>query len=543
MSSENNGNETDDSLKNQMSIIEDYIEANPELELTDSYMDNGYTGTNFNRPEFQRLMNDVKCGKIQCIVVKDLSRFGRDYVETGYYMETILPRLNVRLIAINDNYDSSREEDQDSMAVSIKNLINEMYAKDLSVKILAAEEIRRSRDDVLPHGRTPYGYMKSDDHSQYLAEPEAAQYVRTIFQWIRMGVTCGEAARRLNAMKVLTPEEYRKRNDGKPYRLKKWDSESLVQIVENRVFCGDVCMGKLRQAQYRGIKQHWVDQDEWVIRMDAHEPLVPRKDFEAIWNRENVSNSYTERFRKYNIQIREEVRDQMKGMVYCAECGKRMFYTRYSKDYSAATQEELEKNERAKKSGNRKSDYYMCPPLNGDAKCGGHKISADLLKMIVTDQIQLQIKTASDLKTIIESNRKNKQEKDPLLSLTRKLTAIQGKISSAENRILSLYEDYMDGILTVEDYRILEKECKSKIEQFENDKELLETEYRKVKKQFDSFDRLCTALKDKKIGMEFNEQLTRELVDRIDVGKYGEIEVHFSFKDTIASVIEALEAQ
>ena len=543
LSSENNGNETDDSLKNQMSIIEDYIENNPELELNDRYMDNGYTGTNFNRPEFQRMMNDVRSGKIQCIVVKDLSRFGRDYVETGYYMETILPLLNVRLIAVNDNYDSSRTEDRDSMSIAIKNLVNEMYAKDLSVKILAAEEARRCRDDVLPKGRTPFGYVKSADHTQYLVEPETAQYVRAAFQWVRMGVTCGEVSRRLTAMKVLTPEEYRKCIDKQTYRLKKWNPESMVEIIRNHVFCGDVCMGKFRQAQYRGIKEHMVDSDQWVIRVDAHEPLVSRQDFETIWNREGVSNCYSERFREYNILIREEVRDQMKGIVYCSECGRRMLYTRYCKDYSAATPEEIEKKERAKKSGNRKSDYYICPPLNGDAVCGGHKISADLLKMIVTDQIQLQMKTALDLKVLIENNRKMKQDKDPVISLSRKLTAIQGKITEAENRRISLYEDYTDGILSVEDYRILEKECRSKMDGYEKEKTLLENNLQKVKKQFEAFNRLCEVLKDKKIGMEFNEQLTHELVDQINISKTGEIEVQFSFRDTIASVIEALETQ
>ena len=136
-----------------------------------------------------------------------------------------------------------------------------------------------------------------------------------------------------------------------------------------------------------------------------------------------------------------------------------------------------------------------------------------------------------------------KQDKDPVISLSRKLTAIQGKITEAENRLISLYEDYTDGILSVDDYRILEKECRSKTDGYEKEKTLLENNLQKVKKQFEAFNRLCEVLKDKKIGMEFNEQLTHELVDQINISKTGEIEVQFSFRDTIASVIEALETQ
>lgn len=149
LSVENGGNETDETLVVQQMLVEKFIEEHPDLKLAGTYIDNGFSGTNFERPGFLKLMEDVRSGKIQCIVVKDLSRFGRDYLETGYYLETILPRLNVRFIAITDDYDSSRKEDRENISVPLKNMVNAMYAKDMSKKILAAKDAQRKREILL----------------------------------------------------------------------------------------------------------------------------------------------------------------------------------------------------------------------------------------------------------------------------------------------------------------------------------------------------------------------------------------------------------
>ena len=166
LSMENNGHEDEDSLMNQIDYVNSYIlEHADEYELVGTYVDNGHTGTNFDRPDFARMMDDVNHGKIGCIVVKDLSRFGRDYIETGVYIENILPKLRVKLIAINDNFDSSRDADRQSISAPVKNMVNEMYSKDISRKMFTANKIRRMKRGVLPLGPDPYGYRKDkDDH-------------------------------------------------------------------------------------------------------------------------------------------------------------------------------------------------------------------------------------------------------------------------------------------------------------------------------------------------------------------------------------------
>ena len=165
LSVENGGNETDETLVVQQMLVERFIEEHPDLRLEEVYIDNGFTGTNFERPGFMRLMEDVRSGKVQCIVVKDLSRFGRDYLETGYYLETILPKLNVRFIAITDDYDSSRKEDRENISVPIKNMVNAMYAKDMSKKILAAKEAQK-RNGNITLSKVAFGYVRSEDKTR-----------------------------------------------------------------------------------------------------------------------------------------------------------------------------------------------------------------------------------------------------------------------------------------------------------------------------------------------------------------------------------------
>lgn len=196
LSVENGGNETDETLVVQQMLVERFIEEHPDLRLEEVYIDNGFTGTNFERPGFMRLMEDVRSGKVQCIVVKDLSRFGRDYLETGYYLETILPKLNVRFIAITDDYDSSRKEDRENISVPIKNMVNAMYAKDMSKKILEAKEAQK-RNGNITLSKVAFGYVRSEDKTRQVVDETVASVVRMIFQWTLLGVNKREIADRL----------------------------------------------------------------------------------------------------------------------------------------------------------------------------------------------------------------------------------------------------------------------------------------------------------------------------------------------------------
>lgn len=233
LSVENGGHETEDSLHTQILQIHNYIRENPELTLTDTYADNGFTGTRFDRPEFERMMQDVRTGKIQCIVVKDLSRFGRDYIETGSYLETIFPMLHVRFIAINDDFDNIRQSDVDSLAVPIKNMVNSLYAKDISKKISLSYQMRREKG-IPTSWCTPYGYQLNQQGNKFEAT-EDAKWVKLIYQWYLAGVSTNEIARRLEFLEVARPNERlnRKLHEGDDPTYNKWHPSTVLRILNS----------------------------------------------------------------------------------------------------------------------------------------------------------------------------------------------------------------------------------------------------------------------------------------------------------------------
>lgn len=263
LSVENGGHETEDSLHTQILQIHNYIRENPELTLTDTYADNGFTGTRFDRPEFERMMQDIRTGKIQCIVVKDLSRFGRDYIETGSYLETIFPMLHVRFIAINDDFDNIRQSDVDSLAVPIKNMVNSLYAKDISKKISLSYQMRREKG-IPTSWCTPYGYQLNQQGNK-LEATEDAKWVKLIYQWYLAGVSTNEIARRLEFLEVARPNERlnRKLHEGDDPTYNKWHPSTVLRILNSSAYIGELVSGKTQTASYKGIGLHPVEKKEW----------------------------------------------------------------------------------------------------------------------------------------------------------------------------------------------------------------------------------------------------------------------------------------
>ncbi len=543
LSIENGGNETDESLRNQMAILYSFINEHPELELAGSYADNGFTGTNFERPAFQSLMEDIQIGKIRCIVVKDLSRFGRDYLEAGFLLDTVLPRLNVRFISVNDNYDSFRKDDQDKISVPIKNIVNSMYSKDQSRKMTIAAEARRMRSDVVPNGRAPFGYDFSEDKSKYIVDPVAAQYVRAIFQWMRIGIKIDEIANRMNQMGVPTPSDYRNLKNGKPSLNKKWTYSTVRTILYNPSYVGDVCMGRLRQCLYKAEPVRKTEQEEWTVYKDTHEPLVSRGDYQEILDITKQENCYSARSKSYNVKARENFRDQMTGLVYCAECGRRMNYILYRNDYSRATEEEIRKGLRSRKNGLGRVEFYSCPPLAGEAKCGGHRISTNLLKMIVMDQLNFQIRTMSDMANVLEKLKKENGGKDPILSSLKKMNSIEGKLADIGNTIMKSYEDLADGVITEREYDNVRENLLKKKENLEQEYVDLKKDYSKQLRLLDKFSDVNKKFEGICYGYEFDEALVKNTVERITVTAAGDVEIRFSFADVVCDTVELLRGE
>ena len=325
------GNRPSDSIDNQLAIMKNFIKLHPEFSDYKVYTDSGFTGTNFNRPAFTQLMDDVRAGRINCIIVKDLSRFGRDYLETTNYIEVILPFLDVRLISVNDHFDTDEKSNGNKeLEVTLKNLVNDMYAKDISKKISSTvQQNMESGKNLCSHA--PYGYVidRDDPMRRLYPNKDTAPILREIFQMVADGKTLGKVAGILYEWRINSPGDYLK--TGKVYfeddeEGHLWISSTLSRMLKNEVYLGHLAQGKKRARLYNNEKEHRVSKTEWVIVENVHEPIIPENLFHEVGKILNGKWNRTLEIRKNNAQFPQK-EDRYGGLVYCACCGRRMYFT------------------------------------------------------------------------------------------------------------------------------------------------------------------------------------------------------------------------
>ena len=515
------GEEDAQSLQGQIELIRQYIAVHPEFEIVDVYADLGVSGTTFDRPEFARLMGDVGNGKVQCIVVKDLSRFGRNFLETGYYLENLLLRLNVRFIAINDDYDSTRKADRESLAAPIKNLINEMYAKDFSKKQTAYYEHSVQQGTKIIE-RSTYGYSLDKKHNRLVPNPETAPIVQMIFRWYLMQYTHGDIARRLNALGIPTPSVYKALyEENKPCPQDRWYINRVKGILCKETYMGDTVHGKRRKILYKNVQTYHANPEDWVIHQNTHEALVTREAFaQAAQLREKRAAQHQEQLMA-RAERRSTSRDIFPCKVFCKDCGETMHYLRYV-------------------IGNVKDQQYGAEYQCFHSKESGKKqclqtIQADYLKAVVMAQIKVLLKAMTDCENSIKKGK---------FSKTGKLAGIQAKIENLRYRIddmekinATLYESYADGLLE-EDYRELKEHYILKKQQLQEELEQATEQKRKMEKTITHFLELTEQLQGYTAGNDLEEKLIDELVEQIDVSAGGSLEIHFKCDDIYADILQ-----
>lgn len=282
-----NGKNKGDSIKTQIDLLIQYIKDNPELQLVRIYCDNGYSGTNFKRPEWNALLADIKMRKINCILVKDLSRIGRDYIETGNYLECLFPSMGVRILAINDYYDScSTNYGKDSLRIALKNVVNNYYAKDISKKIATTTYIKQRKGDY-QGAHPPYGYIYSKEGTHKLViDKETEGVVVQIFEWSMKGFTDNQIVHMLNNKGVSTPRRHYYElgilHSNKYAENKLWYHSSVSRILENPVYTGCMVRGKSKESFYNNIKRYDRIESEWIVVPDKHDAIISKEDFEEV---------------------------------------------------------------------------------------------------------------------------------------------------------------------------------------------------------------------------------------------------------------------
>ncbi|MCD7765076.1 MAG: recombinase family protein [Lachnospiraceae bacterium] len=432
-----------DSIGGQRNLIDDYIRQHKELKSCGEYVDDGFSGTNFDRPSFQRMIEDAKKKKINCIIVKDLSRLGRNYIETGKYMNQIFLLLGIRLIAITDHYDSMAEsDDADQIIVPFKNLINDAYCRDISIKIRSQLDTKRKNGQFIG-SFTTYGYRKDEKNRNHLVVDEyAAGIVRTIFQMKKEGVSQQHIADYLNGMGVLPPTEYKRScgmNYNNGFRIGEnpvWSAATVTRILRNEVYTGMVVQGKFRKINYKVHKLQEIGEDEWIRVPDMHEAVIPQETFDCV--QELLE-------RDTRTAPEEEAVNLFSGMLRCGDCGQNMV-------------------RRATKKNGKKYFYYHCSTYKRGDGCTSHIISEEKLKTAVLGAIRDQVELLVEAETILSAIGNLPEKRIGVKTLDNQLAQLHKEEERYLGLKAKLYQDMQEHVVSAEEYTQISQRFKKKIE-------------------------------------------------------------------------------
>ena len=531
LSVENSGKDDDgNSLQNQIAVCEDYLDGCPYLRLAEVYSDNGRTGTVFDRPAWNRLMDDVRTGKIQCIVVRDLSRFGRDYVETGSYLEKIFPALGTRFISVKENFDNfTCGNAMESLSVSLQNLVNAMYSRDISKKVSTA--LRAQMETGKFRNRNlPYGYLWNGDKTAYVVDEEAAAVVRQIFEWKLREVSVYTIVERLKAGGIESPERHKRRagsRNGGNIQGEGWCPSTIRGILQNRAYIGEMVCGKSETALYKGLKKHVTETDKWIVVPDAHPPIVSVSDFEAVERQMREDSAHRETAMEWSADIRAGMIDLFAGKIFCADCGKRMYY----------------KRQRIQCKGVVFRGVYDCSThmRRGHGTCFKHAMRQDALNEKVFNAIRDQLQVALDYEKLLLAMRGGDREASVREKHKAAVASVKLRLNALKKKRAGLYESYAEGILNEEEYAFAKQTYE---EQYEALNRLLDEAVERRERFLASIspdNKWLTMMR----GVAGMTGLTQELVDAIieKVLVYGEgrIEVVLNYNDVFYTMLECVE--
>lgn len=505
-----------DSLETQRQIMEAYAALCPDLEIVEVYTDNGITGRTFEREAFQRMLADVDAGKINCIMVKDLSRLGRNTIDTGYYIEKYFPLHRVRFIAVNDQFDSEDSENSGNhLIVPLKNMINEAYAADISKKV-RAQQNQAMRDGEFVGARPPYGYRKDPDNChRLLVNEDTAPIVRQIFQWTVDGVALNVIVKRLNEQGVMTPGYYLASigliTSKKLMGSGKWQTWTVGKILADEVYTGDMVQGKHTNVGHKQVVTKPVD---WIVVRNTHEPLVSREVFaKAQAVREQMASKYT---RTMKVPYSENI---LRGRVFCAHCGKNLHRQRSHGRY-----------------------FYRCISNDrmGEGSCTGgiiHLPEPDLFDAILTiirQKAEVVMGEALRLKRCDNKIATQKAQVDQEIAELGRQTQKNKTIRAG------LYENFVKGILTRAEYLEMQEDYSQKISGAVERVQQLQTRQSELERQMEC----CTSMADKLAAVDkdtaLSALLVNQLIERVTVNGPDDVSIDFSFEGGFERVMEVL---
>lgn len=496
--SRDDGTESEsNSIGNQKKLLSQKAK---EMGLTDTkyYVDDGYTGTNFNRPGFQQLIDDIEIGLVSAVMVKDLSRLGRDYVSVGNYTDSYFPEHNIRFIAVNDAIDSDEGE---SEIAPFKNILNEMYARDISKKIRSSHRLRGSMGE--PLSQPPYGYMKSPENKKkWIIDPEAATVVKSIFKMCLDGKGNETIARELQENEVLIPMAYwrskglnrgGKKTQTNPY---KWCKTTIQKILSQQEYCGDIINFKTYSKSFKNKTRYENSKENWAVFKNVNEPIIDRETFETV--QKFILKTKRRAPKKENGE-----RSIFNGLIYCGDCHSKMRY------HTSTSNKEIH--------------YFACSDNKVDyrGKCPGrHYVRADALEEVV----KLELRRLVEMLEIDESYfaqlllRKNDEEREKEKNF---LESELQKAIARSNTVSQLYEKlYEDNVIgKVSDEWFVELSHKYEKERMDLKAKIADTRHKieELKNNNSEYEKFISAIRRFMQMDNLTSPLLRELIDHIDI--------------------------
>lgn len=525
LSREDGDSEESESISNQRNLLNYYVEQNADISVFNLYIDDGYTGTNFERPGFCRLLKDMEEGLINCIIVKDLSRFGRDYIEVGEYLEKIFPKYNVRFIAINDNYDSLNPVGSNYI-IPFKSIINDKYAEDISIKVRSTFDAKRKRGEFIG-AFAPYGYIKDPNNkNKLLIDNNVAWVIKKIYSLLIEGYSKIDIARDLNSINIPCPTEYKKQQGLKyenPIKLDAtayWTYSTIHKILKNEVYIGNMVQKKYQVKSYKIKDKVQLDESQWIRKNNTHEAIIDKE----TWNK--VQDILSRDTKKMNVSKTVHI---FAGYLRCGDCGRAMH-----RNYSPYT----------KKDGVRVEWYnFLCGSYAVYRNCTRHTIKENLIYEIVLNDIRKNAKLALATEEIIAALSEEKENKIKKQRISSEIDSLKRESKKIYHLKKSIYEDWKSDILSKEDYLAYK-------EDYEKQQLLIEERLRHCKKiQAKNEDLLGN---DNQWLVNFKryadvEELDRDIiVDLIECiyvyekDKERFIEIKYKYQDEFKALLESL---
>jgi len=512
-----------ESLSNQRKMMEDFLKNYPDIEVVSEKSDDGYTGLLFDRPAFKEMMQDIIDNKVNCVIVKDLSRLGREYIETGTYLRTIFPQYGVRFIAISEGIDTAKDEDlSGKLDVTLKTLMNDAYSQDISKKTRSALQAKRKNGEFV--GACPvYGYKRTAEQKNTLViDDYAAEIVRDIFKMKKDGASAVKIAYKLNQQGVLSPFEYKKDRDLPTSKggfadnaNSKWSATTIIRMLKDETYIGTLTQGKQTTFSYKLKNKKLLPKEDWIVTYNAHAPIIAKQDFDLVQKLLNIDT---------RTAPNEDSVYLFSGILICGCCGTRM--TRKTVPYK-----------------DKKYYYYYCPKGKKNGCVGSKMIKQADLVSCITDSVKMHIDNVVSLDELLSHLNEKKIVSKVYEKYTVQLQDIQKQIDTISTFKTNMYESLLNEIISKAEYADMKKEYDLNLIRLNGAKAVVTAEFEQAKANEDEKMRWMEHFKNFSEMETLSRSTMVQLIQHITIGAEMEIHIKFRYQSEYENALRILNPQ